>query len=214
MSLPILPPLYRLSAPPLCAWSLVTGPAVEPVTLAEVKAQARIADTNSDTVLALYIQAAREAAERYMNRGLYTQTWKLVLDRFYEEIQLPRAAPLQSVTSITYYDTDAVSQTLSSTIYTVDTVSRPGRVVRASDQSWPALQSDRLAGKVTITYVIGWTSTALIPERIKQGIRLYVTGLDRDRDGSGAGETSRKAAQSCWDDQVAWSEPSDCVAWA
>ena len=194
------------TATDVVSWTLVTGPVEEPITLAEAKAQARITDTNSDALIASYIKAAREAAEEYMNRGLFTQTWKLTRRAFAEVMYLPRAAPLQSV-SVQYYDANAALQTLASTFYTVDTVSRPGRIVRASNQLWPALQTDRLDGAVIITYVIGWASTALIPERIKQGIRLYVANLHEDREGIEPGSAqARDAAEACWTDRVHWIE--------
>ena len=189
-----------------CVWSLVTAPTVEPVTLAEVKAQARILDNNSDGVLASYIATAREAAEQYMGRGILTQTWKLVLDGFANEMALPMASPLQSVTTVQYYDTDGTLQTLATTVYGVDTVSRPGRVVLKPEQSWPSVQSDRRDGVVIITYVVGWTSAVLVPERIKQGIKQYVTFLEMDRDGLG-GYEALQSAERCWSDRIYWTAP-------
>lgn len=189
-------------------WSLVTAPILEPLTLTEAKLQAKITQTNDDSLITSYIQAAREAAETCLARGLITQTWKLELDRWADVIFLPMAAPLQSVTTVKYYDTAGVQQTLATSGYTVDTGSRPGRVVRAPDQSWPALQADRLSSAVVITYVVGWTTAALVPERIKQGLRLHVTYMDCDREGlSEYGERARQAAEACWDDRVRWIEP-------
>ena len=190
-----------------CAWTLVTAPTIEPVSLAEVKAQARILDNNTDDVLASYITVAREAAESHMGRGLLTQTWKLVLDGFTNDIPLPMASPLQSVTSVEYYDDDGTLQTLATTYYGTDLVSRPGRVVLKPEQSWPSVQSDRRNGAVIITYVVGWTTAAAVPERIKQGIRQYVTYLEMDRDGLG-GFDAQQAAERCWSDRIYWTAPS------
>jgi uncharacterized phiE125 gp8 family phage protein len=197
--------VIAMTTPRRAEWARVVPPALEPITLADVKAQARITHDDADPLLTAYIQAARETAESTMNRGLLTQTWELVLDQFYEEMWLPRAHPLQAVTAITYYDADGTLQTLAPTFYTVETVSRPGRVVRAAGYAWPPLQADRLAGRVIIRYVVGWETVEDVPERIKQGIRLFVTYLDRDRDGSTlTGESARAAAEACWDDIVTW----------
>jgi uncharacterized phiE125 gp8 family phage protein len=194
-----------------CAWSLVTGPTVEPVTLSEAKAQARISDNNSDGVIAGHITTAREEAESYMGRGILTQTWKLVLDAFANVIPLPMAAPLQSVTSVQYYDADGTLQTLATSYYSVDTVARPGRVVLKPDQSWPSVQSDKRDGAVIITYVVGWTTAALVPERIKQGIKQYVAYLDLNRDGLEARALeAEQAAQRCWSDRIEWTQPRWC----
>jgi len=192
-----------------CAWTLVTAPALEPITVNEAKDHARITQDQEDGLILSWILSARQFAEDALQRGLYTQTWKLNLDRFADEISLPMAGPLQSVTTVKYYDTSGVLQTLASTVYAVDTVSRPGRVLLAPDQSWPSLQSDRRGG-VEITYVVGWSSVADIPERIKQGIRMAVAAMDADREGfSGAAEAAMRAAQACWTDRVSWIPPRD-----
>jgi uncharacterized phiE125 gp8 family phage protein len=194
-----------------CAWTLVTGPAVEPISLADAKAQARITDDNSNALLSSYIATAREAAEEYLGRGLYTQTWKLSLDWFANVMPLPMAAPLASITSVKYYDEDGTLQTLATSYYDTDTVARPGAVVLKPDQSWPSVQSDRRNKRVEITYVVGWTAVSSIPEQIKQGIRLYVTYLDLDRDGMEENALkAREAAQRCWSDRVYWTAPEWC----
>lgn len=199
-----------------CAWTLVTGPTQEPITLEEAKQHARILDDNSNPVLTNYISAAREAAEAYMGRGLLTQTWKLTLGGFANVIDLPMASPLQNDANagpstavlVQYYDSDGTLQTLATTVYDVDTVARPGRVVLKPSQSWPSVQSDRRLGAVEITYVVGWTAPELVPERIKQGIRQYVTYLDADRDGLEAlAMNAQQAAERCWSDRIWWTAP-------
>ena len=192
-------------------WILVTEPLVEPITLVEAKQHARISHTTEDALLDAYIRTARATAEDYMARGILTQTWKLTLETWADRIWLPMAAPLQSVTSVKYYDPAGVQQTLATTVYAVDTVSRPGRIVRGVNQAWPALQPDRLMGAVEITYVVGWTTLALIPERIKQGCRMFVTYLDCDRDGlTEYGAQARRAAEACWDDRVRYIPSEGC----
>lgn len=189
----------------LRAYALVTGPAQEPITIDEARRQARIVGEESDGLLRSYIVTAREAAEQKLRRALYTQTWRYDVQEFDEVMPLPMAAPLQSVTHVKYYDTDGTLQTLSASYYEVDTLATPGRIVRAPDVSWPALQADRRTGRVQITYVAGWATVASIPEKIKQGIRMYVTYLDADRDGMDAAATAaRESAAACWSDEVYW----------
>jgi len=182
---------------------LVTAPTSEPVTPEEAKAQARITGADSDDLIASYIKTAREEAEDYLNYGLLTQTWRADLSEFAEVIPLPRAMKLQSITHVKYYDSDGTLQTLSSTYYETDTVSRPARLVRAADMSWPSLQADRRIGRVQITYVIGWSSAALVPERIKNGIKMFVSYLDADRDGMDVqASAARVSAERCWSDRL------------
>lgn len=187
----------------------VTGPVQEPITLAEAKAQARILDDNSNALLLSYIKTAREEAEGTLGYGLFTQTWKLELREFADVIPLPMALQLQSVTSVQYYDLLGALQTLSSAYYLTNQTSRPTALVRAPGMSWPSVQADRLNGVVTITYVVGWTAVANIPERIKQGIRSYVTYLDLDRAGVDlqVALAARQAAENCWTDRYYWYPP-------
>lgn len=191
-----------------CGYVLVTGPTQEPVTVEEAKRQARITDARSDGLVNAYVKTAREKAEEVLGYGLLTQTWRYDLEEFAEIIPLPMALQLQSITHVKYYDTTGTLTTLSSTYYETDTVSRPARLVRAADMSWPSLQADRRVGRVQITYVVGWSTVASVPERIKQGIRSYVTYLDMDRDGMDPqAKAAYEAAERCWSDRLYHLEP-------
>jgi len=193
-----------------CEWSMMTAPAQEPLTLDEAKLQASVTQDDENLLVVGYLKAAREAAQSFLNRALFTQTWKLQIAGFDDVIWLPMAAPLQSVTSVQYYDENGTPQTLATSYYDVDTVSEPGRIVRKPNQTYPTVQSDRLR-PVTVTYVCGWTDVDLIPEAIKQGIRVYLTAFEGGR----AGQTfdiAQKAAEACWIQagQVFWRAP-ECL---
>ncbi|NIP96558.1 MAG: hypothetical protein GWO24_25240, partial [Akkermansiaceae bacterium] len=84
-------------------------------------------------------KAARTLAEQVQGRALITQTWDLTLDGWPAKgyFELPRA-PLQSITSIKYYDEDDTEATVDSGTYFVDIASEPGRVVLNSGESWPS----------------------------------------------------------------------------
>ena len=192
---------------PKVSWALVTAPIIEPITLSEAKQHARMTQDNDDATFARFIQTAREAAEDCMSRGLLTQTWKMTLDQFYDRMYLPRAAPLQSITSIQYYDGTGSLQTLATSVYDFDDTSRPACIVLKRNQVWPALDWIRFTPRVIVTYVIGWTAPSLVPERIKQGIRLYVAAMDCDREGGQDFADGVKAAEACWTDWVKWIEP-------
>lgn len=62
--------------------SLVTPPALEPVTLADAKLHLRESDTGQDTLITALITAARKAIEEKCRRSLITQTWMATLDQF------------------------------------------------------------------------------------------------------------------------------------
>jgi len=95
---------------------VAVAPAEEPVTVAEIKTHARISGSASDTEIATMIAAARQYAEAELGRWIITQTVDAYFDAFPPCFYLP---PLQSITSITYIDSNGDSQTLDSSLYRV-----------------------------------------------------------------------------------------------
>ncbi len=196
------------------AFVRVTDPVEEPVTVVDAKRHCRGLDdvTDEDGVIETYIKAARELGEGYTGRGWLTQTWKCVADEWADDFPLPMAGPLQSVSTVKYYDSDGVLQTLASTNYVVDTTSQPGRVTRSPTVVWPALQADRASWKVEITYIVGWTTVALVPPTFKVGLLLLVDHLYENRSavqvGIGVGAVELPlGASAFFGDRLYWSPP-------
>lgn len=169
-----------------------TPPAEEPVSLTELKAQLRIDGTDSDVLLTLHLQAARESVENFTRRAIITQTLTYVLSAFpyrssssqgccYEPqslqsaqklagFDLPRGS-LQSVTSIKYYDENNVQQTLdANTYYHVIKDTILGRVVLRSGQTWPTTY-DR-PDAVEVVYVAGYGAAGLVPASLKAAVLM------------------------------------------
>lgn len=159
--------------------TLVTAPESEPLTLGEAKKHLEIAssETAHDDQLSLLIQAAREQWEHDTDAAVLTQTWSVTLNDWGCDIALPKR-PLQSITSVTYYDTGNTQQTLATTVYSLDAARRLVRL--KYNQVWPA-QADRWDA-ITVTYVAGYTSAALVPAVVKQAMLLLVGRYFEDRD--------------------------------
>lgn len=156
---------------------LVTAAATEPLTLAQAKTQVRVeADdtTHNDDLTALIIEA-RQYIEQRLGRQLITATWDLAFDRFpvgESEIPIP-LPPLQSITSLKYYDTDGVLQTWSSANYIVSTDgSEGGRIALAPGVSWPAAQLRPEA--VQIRFVAGYGAASAVPAPLVRAVKLLV----------------------------------------
>lgn len=128
-------------------------PAAEPIHLDEAKAHLRVDYTDEDALITALITAAREAVEQYTGRTLVRQTRRMVLDAFPEVIAL-RSSPLRAVESITYVDTDGVTQTLAASGYRVDDVSGVPRIMPAYGESWPSTRD--VTNAVVVTYSAGW----------------------------------------------------------
>lgn len=177
--------------------TLVTGPVKEPVSLAEVKGWAKIDTDADDQLLVTLIAATRGAAEEYLRRSLLTQTWKLTLDlgmsslmdrlpagvwempitAAYAEmpgsIDLPRG-PVQSVSSVTTYDTSNAGTVYASSNYFVDAAG--DRLILNPTAAWPS--SLRAKAAAVIQYVTGYgDEPSNIPQPIRTAIMMHVQRL-------------------------------------
>lgn len=148
--------------------TLITAPTTFPVTNLEAKAHCRVEDTSEDALIDGLIAAATDYVEQYTGKALMAQTWRATFDEFSDSILLPKN-PVQSVTSVTYYDTLGVLQTLSSDNYTVDLESDPAWIVINADATWPDLADG--VNMVRIDFVAGY---ATVPASIKHAILLLV----------------------------------------
>ena len=141
------------------------------------------------TLIDALILAARQRVESHTGRALITQTLDWSLDRFPTWFRVPKP-PLQSVTSITYYDSDDAQQTLASSVYQVDIESQPARIVEAVDQFWPTI-STRI-NAVTVRFVAGYGDGVHdIPFPIKAAMLLLVGEMWLRREDSAAMQTSK-----------------------
>lgn len=163
---------------------VITAPTIEPLSLAEARQHLLVEGTDQDALIGDLIKVARERVETDTRRALLTQTLRMTLDRFPgggvtgEAILVPRP-PLQSVTSIQYVDTAGATQTLSASLYLVDTYSEPGRIVPAYNQIWPSTRD--VPNAVTVTFVAGWTSTAVMPAAARQLCRIWAAHYYEER---------------------------------
>lgn len=158
---------------------LITPPAMEPVTLAQVKTHAKIFTTADDSYLSsIVIPAARQAIEDELKQVLITQTWLLKRDGFpgfdpkyetqgYPTIVMPKP-PFQSIISFTYVDVAGVTQTLLQTASDGTTVdgqfygyqldpgseTQPARLIPPWARPWPPAR--RLPMAVQVEFVCGY----------------------------------------------------------
>lgn len=164
------------------ALKLITAATTTPVTLAEAKLHCRVDGTDEDALITSLITAATETAEQQLaGRVLMQQTWELTLDAFPGVFELTRV-PVQSITSLKYYDTAGVQQTMAGADYTLDTTDDIGwaLVTPAYGTDWPETQ-DR-PNAVSLRFVAGYANAAAVPEPIKQWIKLMVSTMYENRE--------------------------------
>jgi uncharacterized phiE125 gp8 family phage protein len=159
---------------------LITAASTYPVTLSDAKLHCKVDAADEDTLITSLITVASELAEQYTGAALMTQTWELSLDAFPDALELTRI-PVQSVTSVKYYDTSGVLQTLSNTLYTVDLSddNNSAYIVPAYNTTWPDTRAQINA--VVVRYVAGYTT---VPEPIKQWMKIAIATMYKFREGT------------------------------
>lgn len=162
---------------------LVTPPAATPVSLAEAKAHLRIDGNDEDVLVTALIAAAVAHLDGWsgiLGRALVTQTWQQDLDQFpRDRIALP-LAPVQSITSVGYRDTDGEEQTLDSPAYVLTMRAGTTAVERTDGAEWPS--TARRPDAVRVTFVAGYGNAAAVPADIKSAILLMVGDLYAHRE--------------------------------
>lgn len=159
--------------------TVTVQPVLEPLSLIQIRKHLEIAqnDDAHDSQLVDLLQAAREQWETDTDSAVLTQTLQLKLHTLGLCIRLPKR-PIQSVSSIAYFDGGNVTQTMTTTLYSLDAAER--LIYPAYQQTWPAT-ADRWDA-VTVTYVAGYTAQYLVPSIAKQAMLLLIGYYFENRD--------------------------------
>lgn len=168
---------------------LISGPEEEPITLSDAKSHLRVTTDADDTLISLWIAAAREQVEGLTGRALLPQTWELRIDRFpgwRRAVELP-IAPLLAVQSIAYSAADGTLTTVDASGYDVlqsgGPRAMPGRVLLSPAALWPIARA-RDAQAVRITYQAGYADAASVPAALRSAVLLLLGELYESREAS------------------------------
>ena len=114
--------------------ALLSGPAVEPLSLDEAKSWLRIDSTAEDDLVCALISSARLAVEAATRRMLITQSWRFALDEWphSRKLSIP-FAPFRSLDAICVYDVAGTPQPLSPALYQLDPTPENARLAF----TWP-----------------------------------------------------------------------------
>ena len=136
-----------------------TDAAAELMTTAVAKLHVKeeLVDAANDIDIDAKVKAGRQWMELHTGRAFISQTWTLSLDDWPASgIFELKPVPVISVSSVKYYDSDGVQQTLvAGTDYQVDVASEPARVAREPTATWPSLETGRL-NAVELIFVAGY----------------------------------------------------------
>lgn len=154
------------------------------------------ATTSEDSLLTEKLQSAIDDVEDFTARQLLTATWKLYLDSFPRQnyIEIPYGN-LQTVSSVKYKDTAGTETTMVvTTEYLVETNGDDrGRIVLPYGCTWPSTTLYP-SNPITIEFICGWTTAALVPSKIKSAILLAAADLYNLRES--------KTDRQIWEDRT------------
>ncbi|MCK4824250.1 hypothetical protein KA005_51335 [bacterium] len=170
---------------------IVTEPTSEPISLAELKLDARIelTETSEDVKLNAAITASREHVEDITRRQLFTATWAYYLDEWPDgdKIKLP-FGNLQTTNLVMSYDEVASDDSKNTVIMTLTTDylietngEQCGAIVLPYGETWPSF-THWPTHSIKIQFQCGWTSRALIPYKIKAAMSLISLDLYVNRE--------------------------------
>ena len=132
----------------------------------------RVTDAGFSTELTELLKVCRRQVEYETYRKFITQTIKITQEYLRGNEIAIRLAPIQSVTSVKYYDEAGTLQTISADSYWVDSTTTPPRIVLNEDYDWPSDVDEDRPNAVEITVVCGYGSTAAtVPPEVKLAIK-------------------------------------------
>ncbi|RVG43589.1 head-tail connector protein [Sinorhizobium meliloti] len=168
----------------------VTTPPTDPISTTDAKRQCIVLHSDDDALFEMFISAARDHVERYCGTPLATQTVEVKCDSFCDMARLS-LAPVQSVTSITYVDTDGTAQTVATSIYELRADGLEAAIVTKYGQHWPAI---RPGSRITLTAVVGYAD---LPASIKHAMLLWIADAYENRENDTAPAWSAFDALLC-----------------
>lgn len=166
---------------------LLTGPAVEPLTVAEAKAYLRVEHGDDDDLIATLITAARAQVEAATRRALVTQHWRLVRDAWPADGRIAATpVPLRTVTAARVYDAGGAAQEVDPQSFVVDMAAAPGVIGFAP---WAVPLPGCTPAGIEIDIACGYgEEAAAVPEPLRQAVRLLLAWRYENRTLGGAAE--------------------------
>ena len=162
----------------------------EPLSLEDAKAQLRVDGTTEDDLVGDLIAVARAHVESRTGTRLVTQTVTVRTDDWNDLERLP-IGPVQSITSVSYVDTDGEAQTVSADVYEARLEGLEPSLATKYMQTWPQSRSGSL---VTVTAVVGYGAAGSQPPETIHAIRLILSDLYAHRETVGEGVSLPVAA--------------------
>lgn len=162
---------------------LLDGPAVEPVSLAEMRAYLRRDDGAEDDLVGALVTAARLAVEAAAGRVLIESRWRVTFDGLPSDrvVRLP-VGPVIAVERLRALDAAGPAPDLDPTLYRVEAAGDPARIVIDAAAPWPTG-----LGGLAIEIRAGYGATPdAVPAPLRHAVRMTVARWFEHRGDEGA----------------------------
>jgi len=157
------------------SWQVTTPPAIEPVTLTDLKIFAKIEYNDEDYLLENFIKSARLSAEQYCGRAFIEQSITMKMGYWPSDVIELVKPPLISITKIATLDEDDVETVYSSDNYYIIKEATPGKLVLKKNASAP-INTSRDYGGYLVEYKAGYGDAAAdVPISIIEAIKLWAS---------------------------------------
>jgi len=162
----------------------VDGPAVEPITLHEMKAHLRLDDDGQDDLVSGLMRAARLMVESVSRRLLIEQGWRVVMDRWPQDgrVRLP-LSPVLAVDRVRVRDAAGAATEINPASIELDVASDPPCMI-VSDAPEPGKARNGIEIELRAGY---GASPEAVPECLKLAIKILAAHWFENR-GDLAGE--------------------------
>ncbi|MFZ0353176.1 MAG: head-tail connector protein [Pseudolabrys sp.] len=150
---------------------LLTGPAVEPLSLDEAKTFLRVEHSDDDQVIGALIASARMHVEAQAKIALLTQNWRMVFDCWPHHGRIVvRPGPLRALSAVRVYDINSNPHIVDTQAFVPDF-----GVSTLAFMPWALPVPGRIAAGIELDVAIGFGDAAAdVPEPLRQAIRLLV----------------------------------------
>ena len=151
---------------------LTSGPAVEPVSLAQAKAHLRVDESAEDALIGSLITTSRLHIEAALDLALVNQSWTWSVDAWPSRKPLVMPLrPVSTVVSVSVLDGNDTAHAASPAQYLLDGNAVPPRLLWRNASAPPV--PGRLAGGIEIAFVAGFGDAADdVPPPIRQALLL------------------------------------------
>ncbi len=161
---------------------MTSGPAVEPVTLAEAKAHLRVDGTAEDALIQSLIITSRLHVEAALGLALITQSWTYTLDRWPKSLRLTLPLrPVAAISQVRLWRRDNSSEIVPASSFFLDGLGLPARLVWLGPE--PVAAPDRSVNGIEIGLTAGFGATpGHVPATIRHALLLLIAHWYENRE--------------------------------